>query len=73
MKQAPLSKRQRGVSVSRNPLVGATIGRPQILQRKICRRKAKNRAIYIQKIRKTLFFGGRALLAPTFILKNRLL
>ena len=53
--------------------VGATIGRPQILLCKIRRRKAKKQYYSLQKIRKTLFFGGRAMLAPTFILKNRVL
>ena len=36
--------------------VGATIGRPQILHSKICRRKAK-----------VLFFGGRSMIAPTLV------
>ena len=35
--------------------------------------QGENRAISLQIIRKTLFFGGRAMLAPTFILKKRVL
>jgi hypothetical protein len=45
--------------------VGAINDRPQILHSKICRRKAKNMVIFLRKIRKTLFFGGRSMIAPT--------
>jgi hypothetical protein len=34
-------------------------------QSKIHRRKAKNKVIFLRKIRKTLFFGGRSMIAPT--------
>jgi hypothetical protein len=44
--------------------VGASIARPQILLRKIYRRKAKS-VHYPFKIRNSLNFGGRAMLAPT--------
>ena len=39
--------------------------------RKIRRRKAKNAVIFLWKIRKTEFFGGRSMIAPTSSKENR--
>ena len=52
--------------VSINAIVGATIGRPQILQSKICSPLGENLVVSLREIRKTTFFVGRSRIAPTF-------
>ncbi len=53
--------------------VGATIGRPQILQSKICSPSGEKWLISLREIRKSKIFGGRAMLAPTVSAQNQVL
>ena len=46
-------------------LVGATLGCPWILPKQNPSPQGENTVIFLRKIRKTTFFGGRARLAPT--------
>jgi hypothetical protein len=56
---------RRGGGGGEKVSVGAITDRPWILQSKIHRRKAKTKDILLREIRKTLFFGGRSVIAPT--------
>ena len=47
-------------------VVGAIIDRPQILLKQNLSPQGENCVIFLRKIRKTLFFGGRSMIAPTF-------
>ena len=47
--------------------VGATLGRPWILPKQNPSPQGENTVIFLRKIRKTTFFGGRARLAPTIL------
>ena len=50
---------------TKNAPVGATLGRPWILPKQNPTPQGENTVIFLRKIRKTTFFGGRARLAPT--------
>ena len=58
------------LSLSKKPVVGATIGRPQILLQQNLSPQGETTLISIGKIRKSPIFGGRAMLAPTFSDRN---
>jgi hypothetical protein len=51
-------------------IVGAIIDRPQILLKQNLSPQGENRVIFLRKIRKTSFFGGRSMIAPTFSEEN---
>ena len=51
--------------------VGATLGRPRILQSKIPSPQGENMVISLREIRKTPFFGGRSRIAPTSFIAKR--
>ena len=51
--------------------VGAIIDRPWILLKQNPSPQGENRLIFLRKIRKTLFFGGRSMIAPTSPKENR--
>jgi hypothetical protein len=46
--------------------VGAIIDRPWILPKQNPSPQGENKVISLRKIRKTAFFGGRSVIAPTF-------
>jgi hypothetical protein len=46
--------------------VGAIIDRPWILPKQNPSPQGENKVIFLRKIRKTEFFGGRSVIAPTF-------
>ena len=46
--------------------VGAIIDRPWILLKQNPSPQGENKAISLREIRKTAFFGGRSMIAPTF-------
>jgi hypothetical protein len=46
-------------------VVGAIIDRPQILLKQNLSPQGENRVIFLRKIRKTFFFGGQSMIAPT--------
>jgi hypothetical protein len=50
--------------------VGAITDRPWILRKQNPSPQGENKAIFLRKIRKTAFFGGRSLIAP-YILKRK--
>jgi hypothetical protein len=45
--------------------VGAIIDRPWILPKQNPSPQGENKDIFLRKIRKTAFFGGRSMIAPT--------
>jgi hypothetical protein len=47
-------------------VVGAIIDRPRILLKQNLSPQGENRVIFHREIRRTSFFGGRAMLAPTY-------
>ena len=53
--------------------VGATLGRPWILPKQNPSPQGENAVIFLRKIRKTTFFGGRARLAPTILSRKQVL
>ena len=64
----PLSERMHYASSQcvEKVVVGAIIDRPQILLKQNLSPQGENRVMFLRKIRKTLFFGGRSMIAPTF-------
>jgi hypothetical protein len=54
-----------GSSLSKKLIVGAIIDRPQILPKQNLSPQGENTLIFLRKIRKTAFFGGRSMIAPT--------
>jgi hypothetical protein len=46
--------------------VGAINDRPRILPKQNPSPQGENKVISLRKIRKTAFFGGRSMIAPTF-------
>ena len=52
-------------SLSKKVIVGAIIDRPQILPKQNLLPQGENMLIFLRKIRKTAFFGGRSMIAPT--------
>ena len=60
-----------GSSVRRKSSVGAIIDRPWILLKQNPSPQGENRLIFLRKIRKTMFFGGRSMIAPTSSKENR--
>jgi hypothetical protein len=62
----------RGVSLWKKRIVGAITDRPWILLTQNPSPQGENKAIFLWKIRKTAFFGGRSMIAPTSVpLKKR--
>jgi hypothetical protein len=51
--------------LSKKLIVGAIIDRPQILPKQNLSPQGENTLIFLRKIRKTAFFGGRSMIAPT--------
>jgi hypothetical protein len=58
-----------GPALSISP-VGAITDRPWILHTQNPSPQGESQVIFFRKIRKTLFFDGRAMLAPTFTAKK---
>ena len=56
-------------SMSKKVVVGAIIDRPQILPKQNLSPQGENTLIFLRKIRKTAFFGGRSMIAPTVFSK----
>jgi hypothetical protein len=50
--------------------VGAITDRPWILRKQNPSPQGENKAISLREIRKTAFFGGRSMIAPTFSKEN---
>jgi hypothetical protein len=55
--------------MSKKVVVGAIIDRPQILPKQNLSPQGENMLIFLRKIRKTAFFGGRSSIAPTVFSK----
>jgi hypothetical protein len=53
--------------LSKKLIVGAIIDRPQILPKQNLSPQGENTLIFLRKIRKTAFFGGRSMIAPTIL------
>ena len=53
------------LSVPKKVVVGAINDRPQILPKQNLTPQGENMLISLRKIRKTAFFGGRSMIAPT--------
>ena len=60
-----LQKAAAPCSLSKKLIVGAIIDRPQILPKQNLSPQGENTLIFLRKIRKTAFFGGRSMIAPT--------
>ena len=73
---AESKKRGRAVSAARpfslpkKLIVGATIGRPQIFLQKNLSPQGENTVVSLRIIRKSPIFGGRAMLAPTVLVRT---
>ena len=59
-----------GRSLSEKCSVGAIIDRPQILLKQNLSPQGENLVISLREIRKTTFFGGRSVIAPTGVCEN---
>jgi hypothetical protein len=59
-----------GAQYAKKEPVGAITDRPWILLPQNPSPKGENKVIFLRKIRKTAFFGGRSLIAPTFSEEN---
>ena len=68
-----LDRKCLGSRAVENVFVGATIGRPLILLKQNQSPQGERQVIFLRKIRKTTFFGGRAMLAPTRGQENKVL
>ena len=64
-KNPPFPEKRGISSLSKKLIVGAIIDRPQILPKQNLSPQGENTLIFLRKIRKTAFFGGRSMIAPT--------